>query len=539
MEPPARSSRVAANAGGSWFVDPPWGGHRGRRHAARAAGPGARGATGGRDAGDRDHRQCGQDDDEGNHRGDVGHALSRGEEQGEPEQPHRSAAVVDAAAHEARCGGDGTGHESRRGDQQTGRDRRTRCSCVDERRRRASRLLCVSRCHRRRQRRDPAARHRGNAAGLQRRRPARDGAGARVRGPDDNLRHRRERRRACHVDRGPRRGRHARACGDAGWRARLRDAAARTRQPGQRAGGHGRGARCGYPARLDRRRRRPASSRGSSRRGRAAGWRHHPHRRLLQLEPDGPAPRARRRRARDAVANERSRCSARCSSSATMRGRCTRSAAGPRRPPASRCSLPSAARRRARSRTRRSRPACRESRWRTSRRAPMRSRRCRRRCGAAIWCSSRDRAARARIWWRIVSRRSSPDAVLPAAAAGQHGAVSRRAERDSLHHVPHRGGEPDGVCDQHAVRPVADPDAARLSDRPDHPSGRTAVAPRQGRHADDGRAADSDRGGRADAAVGGSLEPVHLDRRAGDGRLRHGRVPRRLPEDHPPLAPRA
>jgi UDP-N-acetylmuramyl pentapeptide synthase len=62
---------------------------------------------------------------------------------------------------------------------------------------------------------------RRDAAGLQCRRSARDGAGARVRGPDDHVRHGRERRRAGHVDRGPRRGRHARACDDAGWRALL------------------------------------------------------------------------------------------------------------------------------------------------------------------------------------------------------------------------------------------------------------------------------------------------------------------------------
>ena len=81
----------------------------------------------------------------------------RGEEQGEPEQPHRPAAVADAAAHQARCGGDGTGDESRRGDQHAGRDCRAGRSRVDERRRRAPRLLCVSRCDCRRQGRDPRA----------------------------------------------------------------------------------------------------------------------------------------------------------------------------------------------------------------------------------------------------------------------------------------------------------------------------------------------------------------------------------------------
>ena len=47
-----------------------------------------------------------------------------------------------------------------------------------------------------------------------------------------------------------------------------------------------------------------------------------------------------------------------------------------------------------------------------------------------------------------------------------------------------------------------------------------AVASRQGGHADDGRAADPDVGARADAAVGGSDEPVRLDCGAGDVRVR-------------------
>ena len=36
-------------------------------------------------------------------------------------------------------------------------------------------------------------------------------------------------------------------------------------------------------------------------------------------------------------------------------------------------------------------------------------------------------------------------------------AVARRAERDPLHHVPHRGREPDGAADQPGARAVADP----------------------------------------------------------------------------------
>ena len=63
--------------------------------------------------------------------------------------------------------------------------------------------------------------------------------------------------------------------------------------------------------------------------------------------------------------------------------------------------------------------------------------------------------------------------------------------------------------------------------------------PPEGRHADHGRAADSDGGARADAAVGGPDERLRLDRGADDGGLRRDRLRGRLPEDRPPIAPRA
>ena len=50
--------------------------------------------------------------------------------------------------------------------------------------------------------------------------------------------------------------------------------------------------------------------------------------------------------------------------------------------------------------------------------------------------------------------------------------------------------------------------------RPGDSSGRPGQPQAEGRHADDGRPADSGGGVRADAALGGSDEPVHLDRRA-------------------------
>ena len=64
------------------------------------------------------------------------------------------------------------------------------------------------------------------------------------------------------------------------------------------------------------------------------------------------------------------------------------------------------------------------------------------------------------------------------------------------------------------------------------------IACAEGRHADDGRAVDSDGVARADAAVGRSAERLHLDRRAVDGGVRRGRVHGRLSEDRPALASR-
>ncbi len=62
--------------------------------------------------------------------------------------------------------------------------------------------------------------------------------------------------------------------------------------------------------------------------------------------------------------------------------------------------------------------------------------------------------------------------------------------------------------------------------------------PAEGRHADDGRTADSDGGAGADAAVGGSHECLRVDRGADDGGIRGDRLRRRLPEDRPSFASR-
>ena len=100
--------------------------------------------------------------------------------------------------------------------------------------------------------------------------------------------------------------------------------------------------------------------------------------------------------------------------------------------------------------------------------------------------------------------------------------------------VPHGRRQPVGAGDQPAARAVDDPQAARVPGRPGDPAGGPDLAPAEGRHADDGRAADPDGRARADAALGGSHERLRLDRRADDRGVRRRRLPRRLPEDRAP-----
>ena len=94
------------------------------------------------------------------------------------------------------------------------------------------------------------------------------------------------------------------------------------------------------------------------------------------------------------------------------------------------------------------------------------------------------------------------------------------------------------LVDQPGDGALADPSPARFSGRPGDPAGGSGVAPRQGRHADDGRAVDSRGRVAPQLVVGRSHEHLYLDRGGVDRGVRGDRPPRRLPEDHAPLVGR-
>ena len=284
---------------------------------------------------------------------------------------------------------------------------------MDERGRRPHRLLRVAGCDRRREGRDSRARRPRPRARLQCRRSARDGARGRLRRADADLRHA---PRARPFARPTSRTSASTACAPASSR-RPANASIHTPLLGRGNLANVLAATAvalEFDVPLDdivaaAARLKPADRRGAVRRLRGG---------IVLIDdsynssPAALAARARRRRPRDAGVDGRWPCSARCSSSASTRWRCT----------ASRGTAAAAAGlrllfvdwRRAGARARRcggrGRHAGvggalrREERGRGARRSPPPSRR-------ATSCWSRDRAARARTSWPTALRRSSPDAV--------------------------------------------------------------------------------------------------------------------------------
>lgn len=86
-----------------------------------------------------------------------------------------------------------------------------------------------------------------------------------------------------------------------------------------------------------------------------------------------------------------------------------------------------------------------------------------------------------------------------------------RSEYFSIHHIPRRYGGVDRLGVFPDVRPVDDTQADRAQMRAGSAYRRPANPPRQKRHADDGRFADSDRHYRVHPVVGQLGEPVYLD----------------------------
>ena len=104
----------------------------------------------------------------------------------------------------------------------------------------------------------------------------------------------------------------------------------------------------------------------------------------------------------------------------------------------------------------------------------------------------------------------------------------------SLHHAARGARDDDGARDLVPRRAADDRVARPDEDRPVGARRRPADAPREGRHADDGRRADPRVDRRHDAAVGQPRQPLRLGRAAGDAGLRRRRLGRRLAQGRLP-----
>ena len=253
--------------------------------------------------------------------------------------------------------------------------------------------------------------------------------------------------------------------------------------------------------------------------------------RLLQLEPRRTHAGARGRRPGSQPCGARWRCSARCSSSVRSPRRCTSNAGTPRSRPASRGWSPSAVH-----------------------------------AAAALAGAARDAGLDDDAAVHVATSAEAGDLLLASIAPGDLGAgqgLARNRYRSG-------GRTPEGgvelmlywlLYSMHSVASVLNVtryitfrtaaasltalvlslllgpwmirEAARFPGGAGDPPGGSGIAPCEGGHTDDGRAADPDGLDRPHTALGRPDQRVRLDCRDRDGDVRRDRIRRRLPEDHP------
>ena len=132
------------------------------------------------------------------------------------------------------------------------------------------------------------------------------------------------------------------------------------------------------------------------------------------------------------------------------------------------------------------------------------------------------RAHRASAWRKSWRNHAVLPALRKAVAAGV------RIPRLSLRHLAHRLRQPDRAVPLRRAGPLADRQAAPVSDRPVHPRRRPQIAPEESRHAHHGRRADHRFDRYPHAALGGPAQLVRLDRGLDAAGLRRDRFRGRL-----------
>ena len=164
-----------------------------------------------------------------------------------------------------------------------------------------------------------------------------------------------------------------------------------------------------------------------------------------------------------------------------------------------------------------------------------------RRSGRSRRARPRTRAAGRRRPLQGLARRASGEGAGKVLRLRSHALLSplrtaspvhKPVPRFLVHHRPHRLREPDRVVPVHRARPVADQQAAPVSNRPIHPRRRSQIAPEEGRHADHGRRPHHHLHRHPDAALGRPALSLRVDRARRADRLRLDRLPGRLRQGH-------